>query len=75
MFQSIELFLSHFSALMPWLQFNQCLHGKGISGHRQCHLGDVSMSTAEWIQSHNFAGISPRTISAMNSILHSTSGI
>lgn len=34
----------------------------------------LEMSPAEWIQSHNFAGLSPRTISAINSTLHLTSG-
>lgn len=33
------------------------------------------MTPAEWIQNHNFAGLSPRTISAMNSTLHLTSGV
>ena len=33
------------------------------------------MSPAEWIQSHNFAGLSPRTISAMNSNPHLTNGV
>ena len=89
MFQSIKLFLSCFAsifqdfpALTSWLQSNQFLHGKGathffdgIGGHGQGHLGDVSMSPVEWIQSHNFAGLSPRTISAMNSTLHLTSGV
>lgn len=77
-----QAFSQDFPALTSWLQSNQFLHGKGathffngIGGHGQGHLGDVNMSPAEWIQSHNFAGLSPRTISAMNSTLHLTSGV
>ena len=33
------------------------------------------MSPAEWIQSHNFAGLSPQTISAMNSNPHLTNSV
>lgn len=33
------------------------------------------MSPAEWIQSNNFAGLSPRTLSKMNSMSHITNGV
>ena len=77
-----QAFPQEFPALTSWLQSNQFLHGKGatyffngVGGHGQSHLGEVSMSPAEWIQSHNFAGLSPRTISAMNSNPHLTNGV
>ena len=77
-----QAFPQEFPALTSWLQSNQFLHGKGathffngIGGHGLGHLGEVSMSPAEWIQSHNFGGLSPRTLSKMNSMSHITNGV
>lgn len=47
----------------------------GIGGHGQGNLADISMSPAEWIGSHNFAGLSARAISAMSSIPHVINGV
>lgn len=75
-------FPEEFPALTSWLQSNQFLHGKGathffngIGGHGQGNLADISMSPAEWIGSHNFAGLSARAISAMSPIPHVINGV
>ena len=75
-------FPEEFPALTSWLQSNQFLHGKGathffngIGGHGQGNLADISMSPAEWIGSHRFAGLSARAISAMSPIAHVINGV
>lgn len=78
----VSNFSDEFPAFMSWLQSNQLLHGKsathffsGVGGHEIGHLGSISMSPTEWIQTHNFAGISPRAISAMNPVAHAIDGV
>ena len=75
-------FSQEFPALTAWLQSNQFLHGKsssyvfsGIGGHGQGHLADISMTPGEWIETHNFAGLTPRSITALQSPSHVTSGV
>ena len=70
---SPNVFFQEYPALVSWIQSNQFLHGKsathffyGVGGHRQGHVADASMFPAEWIKSHNFAGVSSRTITALN---------
>jgi len=36
---------------------------------------DISMTPAEWIGSHNFAGVTPQTITALHSPSHVTNGV
>ena len=59
-------------ALMSWLQPNHFLHGKsttyffkGVSGHGKGDTADASMSPL-WIETHNFATVSPFSITAPN---------
>ena len=75
-------FSEEYPALTAWLQSNQFLHGKGstyffngIGGHGQGHLADINMSPSEWIESHNFAGLAPRSITALQSTSHVTNGV
>lgn len=89
MLQSTSLFTSsnpnfsqEYPALTAWLQSNQFLHGKsstyffsGIGGHGQGHLADISMTPGEWIETHNFAGLTSRSITALQSPSHVTSGV
>jgi len=82
LFPSNTNFSQEYPALTAWLQSNQFLHGKGstyffngIGGHGQGHLADFSMTPAEWIGSHNFAGLTPRTITALQAPSHVTNGV
>ena len=75
-------FQSTYRSLTSWLQSNQFLHGKGathffngIGGDGQGHLAEMAMSTEEGIKCHNFAGVSPRSLTTMNGPPHVTSGV
>ena len=75
-------FQSTYRSLTSWLQSNQFVHGKGathffngIGGDGQGHLAEMAMSTEEWIKCHNFAGVSPRSLTTMNGPPHVTSGV
>ena len=75
-FPSSNKFDVEFLALTSWLQSNLFLHGKsstyffnGIGGHGHGHTADMNMTPAEWISNHNFAGLTPPSISSKNSTL------
>ena len=77
LFPSNTNFSQEYPALTAWLQSNQFLHGKGstyffngIEGHGRGHLADINMTPA-----HNFAGLTPRTITALQSPSHVTNGV
>ncbi|XP_028514449.1 uncharacterized protein LOC114574924 [Exaiptasia diaphana] len=79
LFSQENNFYQEFPALASWLQSNQFLHGKsatcffnGIGGNKQGHLADQSMTPIQWINSHNFAGLSTRSITSMNPNHHLT---
>lgn len=75
-------FENELPALTSWLQSNQFLHGKGashffngIGGHGTGHLANLAMSPCEWIKNHNFAGLSPRSISALSPMYQALDGV
>lgn len=60
---------SFFTEKVPYNFFN------GIGGHGRGHLADINMTPAEWIESHNFAGLTLRTMTALQSPSHVTNGV
>ena len=56
-----------------WKKCNTFFYSVG--GHGQGHVADTSMFPAESIKSHNFAGVSSRTITALNGTPNVSSGM
>ena len=67
----VKKFSYKFPVLTTWLESDQFLHGKsgsyffcGKDEHNQGSAADSLTAPAEWISSHNFVGLSPRSITA-----------
>ena len=78
----VRNFHKMFPSLTAWVESNQFLHGKSASyffcgkgGFGKGNLADTTMSPKEWIATHNFAGLSPRSITANNPTPHVFSGV
>ena len=74
-FKSTQLWYHGYSQTSSCLEKVQSIFLYGVGGHGQGHVADASMFPAEWIKSHNFAGVSYRTITALNGTPNVSSGI
>lgn len=74
-------FQQRFPRLSSWMATNQFLHGKSSTylfrgrGAHDENQRDISMSPMEWVQAHNFAGITPRSITSSIPSHTATNGI